>query len=59
MTPFGFMANGVSTLTSGRWEKLTPRLVAGFFGPDDLHRLLFLRQNQLAAGNDAHQPGHR
>src|SRR6202022_4257396 len=44
--PFGFMSNGVSTYF---WEvgEANPRLVAGFFTPDDLQRLLFLRQNQL------------
>ena len=44
--PFGFMSNGLSTYF---WEvcEANPRLVAGFFSPDDLARLLFLRQNQL------------
>ena len=44
--PFGFMSNGHSTWF---WEvgEANPRLVAGFFSPDDLQRLLFLRQNQL------------
>src|SRR6202451_360552 len=44
--PFGFMSNGRSTYF---WEvgEANPRLVAGFFTPDDLKRLLFLRQNQL------------
>src|SRR6266550_1316135 len=44
--PFGFMANGRSTWF---WEvgEANPRPVAGFFTPDDLQRLLFLRQNQL------------
>jgi type I restriction enzyme R subunit len=44
--PFGFMSNGYSTYF---WEvgEANPRLVAGFFSPDDLLRLLFLRQNQL------------
>jgi type I restriction enzyme, R subunit len=44
--PFGFMSNGLSTFF---WEvgEANPRLVAGFFSPDDLARLLFLRQNQL------------
>lgn len=43
-TPFGFMSNGVNTYF---WEVglAHPRLVAGFFSPDDLNRLLFLRQN--------------
>ncbi len=44
-TPFGFMSNGLNTYF---WEigLAHPRLVAGFFSPDDLTRLLFLRQNQ-------------
>src|SRR5438270_8929743 len=44
--PFGFMTNGHATHF---WELglANPRLVAGFFSPDDLQRLLFLRQNQL------------
>jgi type I restriction enzyme R subunit len=44
--PFGFMANGHSTYFCEVGEA-NPRLVAGFFSPDDLQRLLFLRQNQL------------
>src|SRR5204862_2324869 len=42
--PFGFMANGHATHF---WEvgEANPRLVAGFFTPDDLQRLHFLRQN--------------
>src|SRR6266705_4692054 len=45
--PFGFMANGHSAWF---WEvgEANPRLVAGFFSPDDLARLLFLRQNQVS-----------
>lgn len=41
------MANGLSTCF---WElgQANPRLVAGFFSPDDLKRLLFLRQNRRA-----------
>ena len=44
--PFGFMSNGLATFF---WEvgEANPRLVAGFFSPDDLARLLFIRQNQL------------
>jgi len=44
--PFGFMSNGLSIYF---WEvgEANPRPVAGFFSPDDLARLLFLRQNQL------------
>lgn len=42
--PFGFMANGTETWF---WEVglANPRLVAGFFTPEDLQRLLFLRQH--------------
>lgn len=42
--PFGFMTNGLQTWF---WEVglANPRVVAGFFSPDDLKRLLFLRQN--------------
>ncbi len=41
--PFGFMANG---LTTWFWEVglAHPRMVAGFFTPADLERLLFIRQ---------------
>ncbi len=44
-TPFGFMSNGLNTYF---WEigLAHPRLIAGFFSPEDLSRLLFLRQNQ-------------
>lgn len=44
-TPFGFMSNGINTYF---WEVglAHPRLVAGFFSPNDLIRLLFLRQNK-------------
>jgi type I site-specific restriction endonuclease len=44
--PFGFMANGHDIWF---WEVglANPRLVAGFFTPDDLVRLTFLRQNGL------------
>jgi type I restriction enzyme R subunit len=44
--PFGFMANGHEAWF---WEvgEANPRLVAGFFAPDDLARLKFLRQNRL------------
>ncbi len=46
-TPFGFMSNGINTYF---WEVglAHPRLVAGFYSPDDLSRLLFIRQNQQA-----------
>src|SRR6266851_2542496 len=42
--PFGFMTNGHATHF---WELglANPRLVAGFFTPADLQRLLFIRQN--------------
>jgi type I restriction enzyme R subunit len=42
--PFGFMTNGHNTHF---WEVGldNPRLVAGFFTPEDLQRQLFLRQN--------------
>src|ERR1700686_1103393 len=45
-SPFGFMSNGRSTYF---WEvgEANPRIVAGFFSPGDLGRLLFIRQNQL------------
>lgn len=44
--PYGFMSNGLSTWF---WEvgESNPRLIAGFFGPEDLARLLFLRQHHL------------
>jgi type I restriction enzyme, R subunit len=44
--PFGFMTNGHATHF---WELglSNPRLVAGFFTPEDLQRLLFIRQNGL------------
>jgi type I restriction enzyme R subunit len=43
--PFGFMANGLNTWF---WEVglAHPRMVAGFFSPADLERLLFIRQNR-------------
>lgn len=43
-TPFGFLTNGINTYF---WEVGigNPRLVAGFFSPDDLRRLRFLREN--------------
>lgn len=43
--PFGFMSNGINTWL---WEVglANPRLIANFFSPDDLDRLLYLRQNQ-------------
>jgi len=43
-TPFAFLTNGINTYF---WEVGigNPRLVAGFFSPDDLARLRFLREN--------------
>jgi type I restriction enzyme R subunit len=43
--PFGFMSNGHDIWF---WEVglANPRLVAGFFSPEDLDRLIFLRQNR-------------
>lgn len=43
--PFGFMANGHDIWF---WEVglANPHLVGGFFAPDDLERLKFLRQNR-------------
>src|ERR1039457_4569996 len=42
--PFGFMSNGREIWF---WEvgMANPRLIAGFFSPDDLQRMLFLRQH--------------
>jgi type I restriction enzyme R subunit len=42
--PFGFLSNGADTHF---WEMgvSNPRMVAGFFSPPDLARLLFIRQN--------------
>jgi type I restriction enzyme R subunit len=48
-SPFGFMANG---LVNYFWEVglANPRMVSGFFTPDDLVRLRFIRENgQLLA----------
>jgi type I restriction enzyme, R subunit len=44
--PFGFMGNGLNTWF---WEVglAHPRLVASFFSPADLERLLFIRRNRL------------
>jgi type I restriction enzyme R subunit len=43
--PFGFMSNGLNTYF---WEVglAHPRMVAGFFTPDDLQRLRFIRGNR-------------
>jgi type I restriction enzyme R subunit len=43
--PFGFMTNGLNTFF---WEVglAHPRMVAGFFTPDDLTRLRFIRENK-------------
>jgi type I site-specific restriction endonuclease len=45
--PFGFMTNGHAAQF---WEvgMANPRLVAGFFTPDELQRLHFIRQNGVA-----------
>ncbi|MBI4321721.1 MAG: DEAD/DEAH box helicase family protein [Chloroflexi bacterium] len=45
--PYAFLANGIDTYF---WDsEFAPkRLVAGFFSPDDLERLLFIRQNGSA-----------
>jgi type I restriction enzyme R subunit len=53
--PFGFMANGHETWF---WElgQANPRLVAGFFTPDDLQRLKFLRQHRLPLADTAINP---
>ena len=42
--PFGFMANGLHTYF---WDvgQEHPRMVAGFFAPEDLERLRFIREN--------------
>ncbi|MBI5651441.1 MAG: DEAD/DEAH box helicase family protein [Chloroflexi bacterium] len=44
--PFTFLANGIDIyfLDVGNAPK---RLVSGFFSPDDLERLLFIRQNKI------------
>lgn len=45
LVPFGFMANGLHTYF---WDVglAHPRMVSGFFTPDDLQRLQFIRANQ-------------
>ena len=45
LVPFGFMSNGLQTYF---WDVgvAHPRIVAGFFTPDDLDRLRFTRENQ-------------
>jgi type I restriction enzyme R subunit len=44
--PFAFMTNGLETYF---WDvaAASPRLTAGFFTPEDLERLLYLKQNAL------------
>lgn len=44
--PFAFLSNGRDTYF---WDEqvAAPRLVAGFFTPEDLERLLYLRENAL------------
>jgi type I restriction enzyme R subunit len=56
--PFGFMANGLTTCF---WEPglAHPRMVAGFFTPADLERLLFIRRNCTPLASDAHRQPHR
>jgi type I restriction enzyme R subunit len=48
--PFGFMSNGLNTYY---WEVglAHPRMVAGFFTPDDLQRLRFIRENRQPLAN--------
>jgi type I restriction enzyme, R subunit len=50
--PFAFMANGIDTYT---WDigAEAPRLISGFFSPDDLENLLFLRQNKTPLSETA------
>lgn len=45
-TPFAFLSNGVETYF---WDagNASKRLIAGFFSPEDLERLLFLRQHKI------------
>lgn len=45
-TPFAFFSNGIDTYFKDPETNAPPRLVAGFFTPADLERLLYLRQNQ-------------
>ncbi len=42
--PFAFLTNGLDIYFWDE-EHTAPRLVAGFFTPDDLERLLYIRQN--------------
>lgn len=44
LVPFGFLSNGLHTYF---WDVAVahPRMVAGFFSPDDLERLRFIREN--------------
>jgi len=44
--PFAFMTNG-HTIQFWDVDRANPRQVAGFFSPDDLANLLYLRQNAL------------
>ncbi len=50
--PFGFMSNGLNAYF---WEvgEAHPRMVAGFFTPDDLQRLRFIRENRQPLGGIA------
>jgi len=53
--PFAFMANGSDTYL---WDigVEAPRLIAGFFAPEDLENLLFLRQNRTPLRETAINP---
>jgi type I restriction enzyme R subunit len=50
VAPFGFMTNGLHHYF---WEVglAHPRMVAGFFTPDDLRRLRFIRNNRKPLGS--------
>jgi type I restriction enzyme, R subunit len=50
--PFGFMSNGLHTYF---WDvdQAHPRVVAGFFTPDDLARLSFIRANRTPLSETA------
>lgn len=53
--PFAFMANGSDTYL---WDigAEAPRLIAGFFAPEDLENLLFLRENKTPLSETAINP---
>jgi type I restriction enzyme R subunit len=50
--PFAFMANGIDTYL---WDigSDAPRLISGFFAPDDLENLFFIRQNKTPLSETA------